>query len=143
MLNGYSNGRARKGRIHMICKTKTESQSRNMLLALLAGVGAGVIVGLAIAPKTGQKLRADIGNTVDDYLDSASQKAEELRKSSTNLAQGGLREVQKTTGNASEKIKDMFNGALDTANSLADTGATKGREVTDYAVAAIRTGMRG
>jgi gas vesicle protein len=87
----------------MTFKTKIESQSRNMLLALLAGVGAGVVVGLAIAPKSGQKLRADIGNTVDDYLDSASQKAEELRKSSTNLAQRGLKEAGKATSKASEK----------------------------------------
>jgi len=100
----------------MTCITKTESQSRNMLLALLAGVGAGVVVGLAIAPKSGQKLRADIGSTVDDYLDSASQKAEELRKSAANLAQRGLREVQKTAGNASDKIKGMVIDTSDAAH---------------------------
>ena len=127
----------------MMCNTKTESQSRNMLLALLAGVGAGIVVGLAIAPKSGHKLRADIGSTVDDYLDSASQKAEELRKSAANLAERGLREVQKTAGNASEKIKDTVNGTLDAANSAVDNGATKGHEVIGHAVDAVRTGTRG
>lgn len=127
----------------MMCNTKTDSQSRNTLLALLAGVGAGVVVGLAIAPKSGQKLRADIGDAVDGYLDSASQKAEELRKSAANLAQRGLREVQKTTVDAAEKIKDMVNGGLDAVNSAVDTGATNGHEVIDRAADAVRTGTRG
>jgi gas vesicle protein len=114
-----------------------------MLLALLAGVGAGIVVGLAIAPKSGQKLRADIGDTVDDYLDSAGQKAEELRKSSTNLARRGLKEVGKTTGKASEKIKDTVNDAMDAVNRAVDAGATKSREVIDHAADAVRTGLRG
>jgi gas vesicle protein len=126
----------------MIFKTKTESQSRNTLLALLAGVGVGLLVGLAIAPKSGQKLRDDIGNGVDDYLDSAGQKAGELRKSATNIAQRGLKEVRKTTGNASEKIKDMVNGAVDTARNAVDTSAMKGHEVINRAADAVRTGMR-
>jgi gas vesicle protein len=127
----------------MTCNTKTESQSGNMLLALLAGVGAGVVVGLAIAPKSGQKLRADIGSTVDDYLDSAGQKAEEVRQSAANLAQRGLREVQRTAGNASDKLKDMVNGTLDAANSAVDNGAAKGHEVIGQASEAVRTGTRG
>jgi len=127
----------------MTCNTKTELQSRNTLLALLAGIGAGVVVGLAIAPKAGQKLRADIGNTVDDYLDSASQKAEDLRKFAADLAQRGLRKVQKTTGNASEVIKDTVNGALDAATSAVDSGATKGHEAIGHAADVVRTGTRG
>jgi gas vesicle protein len=99
----------------MSSHTKTRSQFRDTLLALLAGVGTGVIVGLAIAPKSGRKLRADIRNTMDDCLDSAGQRAGELRKSAADLAQCGLKEVRNTAANASEKIKDMVNGALDAA----------------------------
>jgi gas vesicle protein len=116
--------------------------NKNALLALLAGVGAGVIVGFAIAPNSGKKLRGAIGNTVDDCLDSASEKAGELRKSAANLAQRGLREVHKTANNAGEKIKDMVNGASDAANDALDIGATKGHEVIDHTAAAIRTGTR-
>ena len=89
-------GQRAKGEFIMTCNTNTKSQSGNMLLALLAGVGVGVVVGLAIAPKSGRKLRADIRSTMDDCLDSASQKAGELRKSGANLAQRGLQDVRKT-----------------------------------------------
>jgi gas vesicle protein len=76
--------------------TNSESQSRTMLFASLAGVVADVVVGLAIAPKSGSKLRADVGGGVDDYMDSTGQKAEELRKSAASLAHRGLKELWKT-----------------------------------------------
>ena len=36
---------------------KTDSQSTSIIISLLAGLGAGIIVGLMIAPKAGQQLR--------------------------------------------------------------------------------------
>ena len=127
----------------MTCNTNTKSQSGNMLLALLAGVGAGVVVGLAIAPKSGRKLRADIRSTMDDCLDSASQKAGELRKSGANLAQRGLQDVRKTAGKASEKIQDVVNGTLDGLNGAVDNGAAKSHEVIGRAADSVRTGTLG
>jgi len=112
----------------MWCNTTTESQSRNSLLALLAGVGAGFVVGLAMAPKSGRKLRAELGDTADDYLDSASRKAADVQKSAANLAQQGLRNFRTTAGATSVKIKDMANGAVDTAHGALDTGISRGHE---------------
>jgi len=127
----------------MTCITTKESQSKDRLLALLAGIGAGVIVGLAIAPKSGKKLRDDIGNTVDDYLDSANAKAREFRDSAADLARRGLREVRKTTDNAAGKMNDIVNDAADAVNSAVNTGAAKGHEVIDRAADAVKTGTRG
>ena len=121
----------------MTPNTKTEPQSGNSLLELLAGVGAGLAVGLAVAPKSGQKLRADIGNKIDDYLESASKKAGELRDSATKLAQSGLREVQRTKCNAKEKVKDTVNGAVDAVNSVAASGASDAHGAIDHAVDTI------
>jgi gas vesicle protein len=132
-----------KGRIHMTCITTKESQTKDRLLALLAGLGAGVLVGLAIAPKSGKKLRDDIGNTVKDYLDSANAIAGELRDSAADFAQRGLREVRKTTDYAARKMNDMVSGAADAANSAVNTGAAKGHEVIDYAADMVKTGTRG
>jgi gas vesicle protein len=94
-------------------------------------------VGLAVAPKSGQKLRADIGNKIDDYLESASKKAGELRDSATKLAQSGLREVQRTKCNATEKVKDTVNGAVDAVNSVAASGASDAHGAIDHAVDTI------
>jgi gas vesicle protein len=127
----------------MTCDTTTKLQSKNAFLALLAGVGAGVVVGLAIAPKSGKNLRDGIRNTANDYLDSASETAEELRKSAANLAQHGLREVRKAADNAAEKINDTVKGAADAANGAVDTSAAKGHEVIDHATDAVRARRRG
>jgi len=122
----------------MTCNTTTRSQSKNNLLALLAGVGAGVIVGLAIAPKSGKKLRDDIGNTLGDCLDSAGQKADEIRESAVNLAQRGLRQARKTTDNAAGKVNDVVNGAANAANSAVDTGAAKSHDAINHAADSVR-----
>jgi gas vesicle protein len=115
----------------MTCNKEKESHFSNSFLALLAGVGAGVAVGLMIAPKSGRKLRADIGNTVDGYMDSATQSAEDLRKNAAKLARRGLREVQKTPGKAAEKVRETINGAMEAATA-----------VIDRAAPAVRTGMQ-
>jgi gas vesicle protein len=85
---------------------KNDSQSTNMLISLLAGFGAGIIVGLIIAPKSGQQLRAEIGDTVDDYLSSGGEKADEIQKSASNLAQKALRKVRNASGKAEQNIED-------------------------------------
>jgi gas vesicle protein len=100
---------------------KTDSESKNILISLLAGLGAGIIVGLAIAPKSGEQIRAEIGNTVDDYVDAAGQKAEELRKSAAALAHRGLKEVQKSGNKAEENIKEAVSGTFEKVNTAAES----------------------
>src|SRR5437899_11893432 len=87
---------------------KTESDYKTVLLALLAGAGAGLTVGLLMAPKAGDRLRADIGSTVDGYLETARQKAEGLRNSASNLAHRGLSEVRRTKNLAADKVSGAF-----------------------------------
>jgi len=123
----------------MTCNEKAESQSGNRFLALLAGVGAGVVVGLAIAPKSGRKMRADIGDSVDDCLDSVSQKAGELRKSVINLAKRGQREVRKTTDDVADKMNDAATGAV---NRVVKAGADGAYEAIDQTVDAVNAGAK-
>lgn len=127
----------------MTCNEKAESQSGNRLLALLAGVGAGVVLGLAIAPKSGRKMRADIGDSVEDCLDSVGQKAGELRKSVVKLVKRG----QKTTDDAAaEAVNRVVNAGADGAYDAIDqtvaavnAGAKKGYEAVDRAADALTT----
>src|ERR1035438_5335081 len=55
---------------------QTDSSNTNTLLALLAGAGAGLAIGILLAPKAGEKLRAEIGTAVNGYLDAACVSAE-------------------------------------------------------------------
>ena len=75
-------------------------------------------MGLVIAPKSGQQLRAEIGDTVDDCLSSAGKKAGEIQKSASNLAQRGLKEVRKASGNAEQNIEDTVSSAVHTADNM-------------------------
>lgn len=84
-------------RIHI---TSDSLQYRNVLIALLAGAGAGLAAGLLMAPKAGDQLRAGIGAKVDDGV-----------KSATNAALRGLKEVRKTGDQAAEKVKDAVSTA--------------------------------
>ena len=134
--------------------TKTESQYKTALIALLAGAGAGLAVGFLMAPKSGDRLRADIGTAVDEYLEAAREKASELRASATSFAQRGLREVQKTKDHVADQVKETVasavdGGAKDAHNAInqtvaaVNTGAQKGHEAVSNAANAVRTGTRG
>lgn len=114
---------------------KAESQYKTALIALLAGAGAGLAIGFLMAPKSGDRLRADIGTAVDAYLDSVRETASELHASATGLAQRGFREVQRTKDNIADHVKDTVACAV-------DGGARDAHNAIDQTVAAINTGAR-
>jgi len=133
---------------------KTESHYKTVLLALLAGAGAGLTVGLLMAPKSGDRLRADIGSTVDGYLETARHKAEELRNSASSLANRGLSEVRRTKNLAADKVSGAFSHAVNTGEKQAhaaidstvdnvNNSAVKGHDAVDSAADALRSGTRG
>jgi gas vesicle protein len=132
---------------------KTDSHYKTVLLALLAGAGAGLAVGILMAPKSGDRLRAEIGGAVDDYLETARQKADDLRTSASNLAQRGLREIRRTKDAAAEKFSGVVSDAVDTGSKQAHdaidstvanvkSGADKGHRAVDTAANNLRTGTR-
>jgi gas vesicle protein len=101
-----------------LLQRNTDSHRSTVLLALLAGAGAGLAVGILMAPKSGDTLRADIREAVDDYLGTARQKADDLRTSASNLVRQGLQEVRRTTKQAHDAIDDTVatvNGAAQRA----------------------------
>jgi len=117
--------------------------------AILAGAGAGLAVGLLLAPKSGEELRSDIGSTVDDYMESARQKAGDLRTSATDMANRGMSEVRKAAETVADKVHDVVDHgekeslrAINDATAAADRGAKKTKEATQDAAAAARAGAR-
>lgn len=129
---------------------KNDSNYPTMLLSLLAGAGAGLVVGAMMAPKSGSKLRAQIGEAVDDYLDSAKDKVGDIRNSAANLAQRGMREVRNKMGDTVDcavdagvgSAHDAIHRAADTMHSGVQTGAKKGHEAVDQAADAVRSTVR-
>src|SRR5438067_7416536 len=121
-------------------KNTSETDFKTVLIAVLAGAAAGLTVGLLMAPKSGEKLREDIGTSVDEYLDSARRKAGELKTSASNLAQRGLREVQRTKDAVASKVGSAVDRGASQSHDAIDTGADRGHEFVDKAADAIRSG---
>lgn len=135
--------------MHMPWK-KRKNPNTTILYAILAGAGAGLVVGLMMAPKSGEQMRTDIGSTVDDYLDAARERADSLKSSATDMAQRGLREVQRTKDVITDKVKDVVNkgekeahNAIDRAAAATNTAAKKGHESVENAASDVRSGTRG
>jgi len=53
------------------------SEDRNVLVSVLAGIGIGVLVGavagLLLAPKSGEETRDDLGKSLNDLTDKVSE----------------------------------------------------------------------
>jgi len=72
---------------------------------LLIGLGAGALVGLLLAPKTGKQLRRDLQRGYEDAKDSLGEWAEE--------AKDRAREV-------SDRVRDAANRGIEIAEDLRD-----------------------
>ena len=129
---------------------KADSKYETILLGLLAGAAAGLAVGLLLAPKSGDKLRGEIRDAIDESLGSAKQKADNLRNSALNLAQRGLKEMQRTKDVVAQKTRTAVSdaiatgarhahGAVDQTVSAAQSAAKKTHDAIDGASDAVRT----
>ena len=123
-------------------------------LALALGASAGLAVGIFIAGKSGAKLRAEIRAALDEYMGAASDKLSALKEQGSDFAQKGLRQVQKTTSAATDKIKSAVShavdrgegqahGAIDDTVAAVTSAATKGHQIVTDTASTLRTGTQG
>jgi gas vesicle protein len=77
---------------------------------LLIGLGAGALVGLLFAPKTGRQLRRDLKRGYDDAVDTVGEWADEARD---------------RVHDASERVRDVVSRASDLADDLRETAREK------------------
>lgn len=128
---------------------KEESRYQTILFALIAGAGAGLAVGLLMAPKPGDKLRADIRGAIDEGFDTAKHKADDLKNSAVNLAQRGLKEMQRSKDSVMQRARSVVSstvdtgasqahGAVDQTSGAAEAGAKKAHEAIDNMAGAVR-----
>ena len=52
----------------------------NSLIALLAGVAAGTVLGVLIAPDKGEESRKKVKKTAEEYIDKVKEKLSDLKK---------------------------------------------------------------
>lgn len=56
-------------------------KSSNVLLGVLAGVAAGALLGVLMSPKKGSKIRRQIGDLGEEYVNTLKMKFNELTDS--------------------------------------------------------------
>jgi gas vesicle protein len=84
------------------------SQGNNIGTAitfLLIGLGAGALVGLLMAPKTGKQLRRDIQRGYEDARDSIGEWADEARERARDVG---------------DRVRDVANRGMEIAEDLRD-----------------------
>jgi len=76
---------------------------------LLIGLGAGALVGLLLAPKSGRELRRDIKRGYDDTKDAVGEWADTAAET-----------VKEKVRDAGERVRDVASRGVDAASDLAE-----------------------
>jgi len=92
---------------------------------LLIGLGAGALVGLLLAPKSGKELRKDLKRGYDDALDTVGDWADE--------AKDRVREAGKS-------VRDTASRGIDAASEIAEDLREAAREKVEPLRRAINRG---
>jgi len=108
------------------------SESSNVGTAitfLLIGLGAGALVGLLLAPKSGKELRKDIKRGYDDALDTVGDWADEAAE-----------KVKDRVREAGKSVRDAAGRGIDAASDLAEDLRDAAREKVEPLRRAINRG---
>ncbi len=89
------------------------------ILAFLAGLATGAILGILFAPRSGDETRKMIGEKVDEYSEDAKKKMDEMVKSGKDellkAKKKAVSAVEKATENlreTEEKLTDEVKGKV-------------------------------
>jgi gas vesicle protein len=75
-------------------ESSDKSTAGTAVTFLLIGLGAGALVALLLAPKTGKQLRKDIRRTYDDARDAVEDFAEEAKERVNDVMERGSEFVE-------------------------------------------------
>jgi gas vesicle protein len=80
--------------------------------SFLTGLGAGLLLGVLFAPKSGEETRHQIGSSTKDGLDYLKKQGQEIRDSAMDMVDRGKtmvnRQVGKLAGVAQETGREVY-----------------------------------
>jgi len=99
-----------------ITKSNTMKDQGKIIAALLVGIAAGAALGILLAPSSGEDLRGDIADYVNDLVSSAKDKA-----------QSKVGDLKQYGSDAIEKAKSKFNDKMDAARQHGSNGVNEAK----------------
>jgi gas vesicle protein len=91
-------------------ESSERSNSGTAITFFLIGIGAGALVALALAPKTGKQFRRDLKRGYDEAVDTVQEWTEEAKD---------------RVRDAKESVRDMAGRGVDLAEDLRDAAREK------------------
>jgi gas vesicle protein len=85
--------------------------------ALLIGAAAGAALGLLLAPDSGEGLRSDIADYVNDLLSSAKDKAQSTADDLKEYGNNAIQKAKSKMANSVENAADYGNNNVNEAKS--------------------------
>ena len=102
-----------------------------IIAALLVGAAAGAALGLLLAPNTGEGLRGDIAEYVNDLISSAKDKAQ---STAVDLKEYG--------NSAIERAKSRMAGGVDTVKDYGSEGINEAKSKVKTATDDLNTSIQ-
>jgi len=109
-----------------------------IIVALLAGAAVGAAVALLLAPSSGEELRGDIADYVDDVIGSARERAEATANNLREYGSNAINRSKSKFRSAVNDLSDYKDGVVDTVRSKANHVADAGREVVENAKSRVK-----
>jgi gas vesicle protein len=108
--------------------------SGKIIIALLAGAAVGAAVGILLAPSSGAELREDIADYVNDLVESAKGKANNLREYGSSAVERSKSKFRSAVNNLAD-YKDEVAGNV---RARAGNAAEAGKEVVEHAKSKVK-----
>ena len=102
------------------------NSSEKGILAFLAGLTTGAVLGILFAPRSGEETRKLIGEKADEY-------SEEAKKQMDGAIKAGKKEILKAQRKAMEAVEDATKNIRNAENALTDEVKGKVKETAGKA----------
>jgi len=87
--------------------SESDSQVGTAVTFLLIGLGAGALIGLLLAPKSGKQLRKDLRRKYDDAKDTFDEWKDEAKERAEDVIDRGAKLAEELRDTAREKVAPL------------------------------------
>ena len=103
-------------------------KSSNVFGVAVVAAAIGAVVGLLMAPKSGEETRAELRTKLDDMKQKSNEAATTARDKVTQKADAARDKVHQMTDKTREKVNDVADKADDAADKQAETAKARADE---------------